>query len=101
MVIMQKYLIIWSTIKVSWIWRCSHNGSGIWLLIAPVSVHCFSITFLIKMADVNVGYLKVKMDLLKRWHPKECKEKNPTCVCGYFRQFCHSGHCLASLGRAS
>ena len=24
---MQKYLIIWSYIKVSWVWRCSHNGT--------------------------------------------------------------------------
>ena len=33
---------------------------------------------LIKMAHVNVGYLKVKMDLLKHWHwhPKVCKKKN-------------------------
>ena len=27
------------------------------------------------MADVNVGYLKVKMDLLKRWQQKVCKKK--------------------------
>ena len=25
MVILQKYLIIWSTIKVSWVQKCSHN----------------------------------------------------------------------------
>ena len=37
---------------------------------------------LFKMADVNVGYSKVKMDLLKRWHSKVCTKKNPTCVVG-------------------
>ena len=52
------------------------------------------------MAEVNVGFLKVKMDLLKGWHPKLCKKKNPTCVRGYDRQFCPSGHCLASGGSA-
>ena len=41
---------------------------------------------LIKMADVNFGYLKVKMYLLKHWHPKVCKKKNPTCVYGYVSQ---------------
>ena len=35
---------------------------------------------LFKMADINVGYLNVKMDLLKRWQPKVCKKKNPTCA---------------------
>ena len=30
---------------------------------------------LFKMADVNAGYLKVKLDLLKCWHPKVCKIK--------------------------
>ena len=54
---------------------------------------------LIKTADINVGYLKVKVDLLKRWHPKVCKKKSPTCICGLVRQFCPLGHCLASLGR--
>ena len=53
---------------------------------------------LIKMADVNV---RTKMDLLKRWHPKVCKKKNITWVCGYVRQFCPSGHCLASRGSCS
>ena len=24
---------------------------------------------LYKMADINAGYLKVKLDLLKHWHP--------------------------------
>ena len=43
---------------------------------------------LFKMADVNVGHLKVKVDLVKRWHPKVCKKRNPTYVCGYDRQFC-------------
>ena len=56
---------------------------------------------LIKMADINIGFLKVKFDLLKRWHPKVCKKKNPTWVCGYVRQFYTLGHCLASLSRAS
>ena len=51
---------------------------------------------LIKIADVIIGYLKVKMDLLKRWHPKVCKKKNPTCVCGYVRQFCPLGEPLGS-----
>ena len=49
----------------------------------------------IQDGDINVEYLKVKMDLLKRWNPKVCKKINPTCVCGYNRQFCPSGHCLA------
>ena len=31
---------------------------------------------LFKMVDVNVGNLKVNMDLLKRWHPKVCKKKS-------------------------
>ena len=53
------------------------------------------------MGDVNVGYLKVKMDLLKDWHPKVCKKKKSTCVCGYVREFCPLDHCMASLGRAS
>ena len=29
---------------------------------------------LLKMADVNKGYFMVKLDLLKRWHPK-CARK--------------------------
>ena len=36
---------------------------------------------LLKMADVNVGYFKVKLNLFKPWYPKVCKKKNPTWVC--------------------
>ena len=30
---------------------------------------------LFKMADVKAGYLKVKLDLLKRWHPKYARKR--------------------------
>ena len=30
---------------------------------------------LFKMADINVGHLKVKMDFLKRWHPKYTRKR--------------------------
>ena len=52
-----------------WLYRTSHN-------------------FVVKRRHKKVrmtsvlGYLKVKMDLLKRWHPKVCMKKNPTCDCG-------------------
>ena len=36
---------------------------------------------LFKMAEVNAGYLKIKLDLLTG-----CKKKNPTCVGGKERQ---------------
>ena len=29
---------------------------------------------LFKMMDVNAGYLKLKLDLLKRWHPKYARK---------------------------
>ena len=79
-----------------WLYRTSQN-----FLVKQRHKNVRMTSVLIKMEDVKVGYLKVKMDLFKRWHPKVCKKKNPTCVCGYVRQFCPSGHCLASLGRAS
>ena len=37
---------------------------------------------LFKMAYVNAGYFKVKLNLFERSHPKVCKKKNPTLVCG-------------------
>ena len=31
----------------------------------------------INMTDVDAEYFKVKLNLLKRWHPKVCKKKYP------------------------
>ena len=30
---------------------------------------------LFKMTDINAGYLKVKLDLLKSWHPKYARKR--------------------------
>ena len=30
---------------------------------------------LFRMADFNAGYLKIKLDLLKRWHPKYARKR--------------------------
>ena len=49
------------------------------LNIGCIGCNIISSSFLFKMADLNAGYLKLKLDALA---PKVCKKKNPTCVCG-------------------
>ena len=47
------------------------TGRHVILLLSDVT----KTSVLFKMADVNAGYLKVKLDLLNRWHPKYARKR--------------------------
>ena len=57
-------------------YRTSHN-----FVVKRCHKNVRMTSVLFKMTDVNVGYLKVNIDLLKRCSPKVCKKKHPTFVC--------------------
>ena len=50
------------------------------------------------MMSVGCRLFKSKNGFIKALVPKSIQEKESAWVCGYVRQFCPSGHCLASLG---
>ena len=77
-----------------WLYRTSRN-----FVVKRRHKNVNMTSALIKMADINVRYFKVKMDFIKCWYQKLCTKKNPTYVCEKDRQFCPSGNCLASLGK--
>ena len=66
-----------------WLLLIGCIGRHIVLSLSNVTKNIRMTSVLFKMADVNAGYLKVKLDILfKALAAKVCKKKYPTCVSG-------------------